>query len=124
MAIRRVRLGLGRISEAAMSPIGHPAAGRLVPTSADLGRAVRRLRRERGVSIQALACTAGMHPTYLSGIERGVRNPSWEKITRLARALDLPVWMIARKADAEAEVALAARETRWRIATERRGLDD
>jgi hypothetical protein len=28
-----------------------------------------------------------MNPTFFSGIERGVRNPTWEKITSLARAL-------------------------------------
>ena len=31
------------------------------------------------------------HPTYLSGVERGIRNPSLEKIFMLATALNIPV---------------------------------
>jgi len=48
-----------------------------------------------------------MHPTYLSGIERGVRNPTWTKLAGLAGALNVPITEIAR--DAEAEAQLAAR---------------
>jgi len=29
------------------------------------------------------------HPTYISGIERGVRNPSWDKIVEIASALSV-----------------------------------
>jgi transcriptional regulator with XRE-family HTH domain len=76
-----------------------------VPTNADLGRALRGLRRSRRLTIEALALTAEMHPTYLSGIERGVRNPTWVKLSRLAQALDVPVSKIARDAEAEAQVA-------------------
>ncbi len=60
-----------------------------------------------------------MHPTYLSGIERGVRNPTWEKLVGLARALDIPVSSIVH--DAEAEAQLAAR---MRIARSELGLSD
>ncbi len=61
-----------------------------MPTNAALGQAIRRLRKERRLSIEALLFAADMHPTYLSGIERGVRNPTWERITSLARALGRP----------------------------------
>ena len=59
-----------------------------MPTNADLGQAIRRLRRDRHLSIETLAFDAGIHPTYVSGIERGVCNSTWAKITSLARALD------------------------------------
>jgi AraC-like DNA-binding protein len=39
-----------------------------------LGQAIRRLRQADDLTIEDLAHAAGMHPTYLSGIERGVRN--------------------------------------------------
>ena len=55
---------------------------------AALGRAIRDRRIERGLTIEALAAAAAMHPTYLSGIERGRYNPSWEKLWALAEALD------------------------------------
>jgi transcriptional regulator with XRE-family HTH domain len=72
------------------------------PTKAQLGTAVRRLRTEAGLSIEALAAAAGMHPTYLSGIERGNYNPSWTKLVGLAEGLRLPVSAIAAAAEQEA----------------------
>jgi transcriptional regulator with XRE-family HTH domain len=96
------------------------AVARPVPTNADLGRAVRRLRRERRLTIEALAFASEMHPTYLSEIERGVRNPSWEKVASLARALGVPVSTLAVAAEREAEIALIVREARARIAADSR----
>jgi len=88
---------------------------KLMPTNADLGRAIRRLRKEHRLSIEALAFAADIHPTYLSGIERGVRNPTWERITSLARALDVPVSAIIHTAEQEAEIELIVRDARARI---------
>ena len=90
-----------------------------MPTNADLGQAIRRLRKERRLSIEALAFAADMHPTYLSGIERGVRNPTWARITSLARALETPVSTIIMAAGQEAEIALIVHAARARIAAER-----
>lgn len=86
-----------------------------MPTNEDLGRAIRRLREARAMTIEALALDAGVHPTYLGGIERGLRNPSWERITRVARALDVPVSAVVLEAEVEAQVALAAQDARARV---------
>lgn len=40
-----------------------------------------------------------MHPTYLSAIERGRSNPSWDKLSDLAEALEIPVSTLAREAE-------------------------
>ncbi len=89
-----------------------------------LGHAVRRLRHGRGLTIEDLAFAAGMHATYLSGIERGVRNPSWRKLCGLADALDVPPATIACEAEVEATVARVAVVAGARVrATESRSID-
>jgi transcriptional regulator with XRE-family HTH domain len=82
------------------------------PNNADLGRALRRLRRARRVTIEDLAHTADIHPTYLSGIERGIRNPTWSKLASLAQALDMPISEIVRDAEVEAQLAARMRDVK------------
>lgn len=63
-----------------------------------VGRNVQARRRERGLSQEELAHRADMHQTYLSGIERGRRNPSVLVLDRLAQALGVDVEdLIARR---------------------------
>ncbi len=82
------------------------------PTNADLGRAIRRLRRARHLTIEDLAHAAHLHPTYLSGIERGIRNPTWSKLSHLAVALDVSVSTVAHDAETEAQIAAGMRSVR------------
>jgi transcriptional regulator with XRE-family HTH domain len=49
---------------------------------------VRRRREAADVSQEALADRAGLHRTYVSLLERGLRNPSLVVIEKLATALD------------------------------------
>lgn len=69
------------------------------PTPIELGWAIRRLRKSRSLTIEDLAFKADIHLTYLSGIERGLRNPSWIKLASLAEALDIQVSDIATTAE-------------------------
>jgi transcriptional regulator with XRE-family HTH domain len=55
-----------------------------------LGRAVRKLREERGWSQEDFAERAGVHRTYVSGVENGVRNPTITVVAKLAKALGVP----------------------------------
>ncbi|MEL0154128.1 helix-turn-helix transcriptional regulator [Sphingopyxis sp.] len=48
---------------------------------------MKRLRKERGWSQEALADEAGLDRTYISGIERRVKNPTITVIERVAAAL-------------------------------------
>ena len=69
------------------------------PTNAALGRAIRRLRKKRRMTIEGLALDAELHPTYLSGIERGIRNPTWTKLCALADTLGIPISAVAGEAE-------------------------
>lgn len=48
---------------------------------------VKRLRKARGLSQEALADEAGLDRTYISGIERMVRNPTITVVERVSLAL-------------------------------------
>jgi transcriptional regulator with XRE-family HTH domain len=54
------------------------------------GSHLRSLRRKAGLSQEEAADRAGIHVTYLSGVERGLRNPSIRNVRRLAQALGVP----------------------------------
>ncbi|QQG36722.1 MAG: helix-turn-helix transcriptional regulator [Micavibrio aeruginosavorus] len=51
------------------------------------GQNVRKLRERKGWSQEDLSEYSGLHRTYISGIERGVRNPTIDIVQRVAVAL-------------------------------------
>jgi transcriptional regulator with XRE-family HTH domain len=51
------------------------------------GKNVRRKRRERGLSQEALADAVRLAPTYVGQLERGQRNPTLKVVEAFARAL-------------------------------------
>jgi transcriptional regulator with XRE-family HTH domain len=69
------------------------------PTGEQFGRAVRQLRLERGLNLQELAKAAGLHWTYLSGIERGRRNPSMRVLVAIAGSFGLSTAELVRRAE-------------------------
>ncbi len=52
-----------------------------------VGRNIRRLRQERGLSQEDLADEIGVHRTYMGGVERGERNLTLRSLERLAERL-------------------------------------
>jgi transcriptional regulator with XRE-family HTH domain len=54
------------------------------------GNAVRRARKEQGLSQEALADLAGLHRTFVGFVERAETNISIDNIGRIADALRLP----------------------------------
>jgi len=59
--------------------------------SVKFGRRVKELRLQKKMSQGDLAKVLGVHPTYISGIERGVRNMALKNIEKLAKALGVPI---------------------------------
>lgn len=65
---------------------GHEKAGGL---QGIIAANVRRLRKGKGLSQEALADVCGYHRTYIGGIERGERNITVATLDALAGALDV-----------------------------------
>lgn len=56
-----------------------------------VGRAIRDARHARGVSQERLAFASGLDRTFVSAVERGIRNPSLLSVFALADALNVDV---------------------------------
>jgi transcriptional regulator with XRE-family HTH domain len=64
-----------------------------------LGRAIRQLRTERGLSQEELGLRAEIHPTWVSHLESGRNNPAWGSVRRIAAALDVKLADLAALAE-------------------------
>jgi transcriptional regulator with XRE-family HTH domain len=70
-----------------------------VPNSKHLGVAIRERREDQGLTIEELAAEAGVDTSYLSGIERLGRNPSWSKLARIVAALSIDASELIERAE-------------------------
>lgn len=59
--------------------------------SRQFGKAVRKIRLKQGLSQGDVARRLNLHRSYISGIERGVRNPSLKVIQKVAKALGVKI---------------------------------
>ncbi len=59
------------------------------PIKSTFGQQVKKLRLESGLSQETFADKCGMDRTYISGIERSVRNPTLEVINAIAEGLEI-----------------------------------
>jgi transcriptional regulator with XRE-family HTH domain len=53
----------------------------------DLGAALRELRTQAGLTQERVEHLSGLHRTYVSSVERGERNASFDAITRWLSAV-------------------------------------
>ncbi|HEU4706433.1 MAG TPA: helix-turn-helix transcriptional regulator [Solirubrobacterales bacterium] len=64
-----------------------------------LAQAIRRLRKKRQLSQEALGLDADIHPTWISHIESGRVNPTWGNVRRIAISLRVPLAELAALAE-------------------------
>jgi transcriptional regulator with XRE-family HTH domain len=68
-----------------------------------LGEIISRRRQERNLSQEELAARAGIHRTYVSQIERGLKSPTLLILINLAQALDTKASVILSELEREAD---------------------
>ena len=57
----------------------------------ELGKNIKRFRKERGLTQEQLAELCEFDPTYISLLERGKRNPAFLTVVKIARQLKCEV---------------------------------
>lgn len=60
------------------------------------GQTIREIRGEKNLTQADLAATSNLDESYISGIERAVRNPTLKVMEQLAIALGLETWVLLR----------------------------
>jgi transcriptional regulator with XRE-family HTH domain len=61
------------------------------------GKVLREQRNARGISQEALALSADVDRTFVSQMERGIRQPTLTTLCKLSEALDIqPSTLVAR----------------------------
>ena len=56
-----------------------------------IGKRLREMRTQKGISQENLALSAELHPTYIGRLERGEKCPTIDTIYKLARSLEVPI---------------------------------
>jgi XRE family transcriptional regulator, regulator of sulfur utilization len=72
---------------------------RPTPGISDLGRAIRELREERGMTIEGLAREAQVDVAHLSRAENHGRNLTWGTLTSIAGVLDVSLSTLVSRAE-------------------------
>lgn len=75
--------------------------------AAKIGAALRDLRSRSGISQEGLALLAGLDRTYISGIERGTRNPTVASLERVCDALGCRISELLQVAELLAGMSIA-----------------
>lgn len=68
-----------------------------------VGNAIRRIRKERGLSQDILSGLAGIGRTHLTMIERGSKQANFETIWKIAVAFNIAPSELVRQIELEAE---------------------
>jgi transcriptional regulator with XRE-family HTH domain len=79
------------------------------PLLKSIGQTIRALRRQRGLTQEALADLAHIDRSYMSSIERGQRNISVLNVARIAGALDVSLCHVLKGRSGSPDSAVRTR---------------
>jgi transcriptional regulator with XRE-family HTH domain len=88
---------------------GSPVSSSRSPAQVALGRAVRDLRADRGISQEELAHRSHLGRKTIYQLEGGQTNPHYESLLRVAAALDISLGALIAHADELAKKASGQR---------------
>lgn len=63
----------------------------------NIGETIAELRTSKGLSQEALADLCGVHRTYISQLERGLKNPTLKVLQKISNALNVPLSKLISK---------------------------
>lgn len=89
---------------------------------ASIGAKVRRLRHQKGLSLQKLAEQAGLSTAAVHKIERNGMVPTITTLMKLAHALNRPVGYFVDEAEETAPVSFVSADERQPVFTSKEGL--
>lgn len=69
------------------------------PLQQRVGAVLRKRREAQEISQEDFAELVGMHRTYYSAIERGLKNIRIETLERICSALDAHIWEVMKEAE-------------------------
>jgi transcriptional regulator with XRE-family HTH domain len=69
-----------------------------------LGERIREARKVKGLSQEDLALQSNTAPSYIGGVERGQRNPSFKKLCAIGKVLGRDVGSLTRQLPLSHEV--------------------
>ena len=72
----------------------------MVSLQSKVGSAIRTRRIALGISQEKLGELVGLDRTYISGVERGVRNPTIDSLARISKGLKCKVSELIANAEA------------------------
>jgi transcriptional regulator with XRE-family HTH domain len=64
-----------------------------------LGDAIAEARQGAGMSQETLGSLSGVHPVHVRGLERGVQNPTYNTLLKVAGSLEMTVGELTMRAD-------------------------
>jgi transcriptional regulator with XRE-family HTH domain len=80
-----------------------PDACKMPDANPILGRVIRRLRTDRGISQEGLASISGIDRTFMGAIERGEANPSFDVLLRISSGLTVRLSELVRLYESESD---------------------
>ena len=103
---------------------GSAADSDLPSAGMEVGRHLRELRAERGISIRLLADQSGLNVNTLSLIENGRTSPSVSTLQMLATALDVPITAFFERDAPKSDIAYLKASQRRRVSFTHGTLED